>query len=103
MEYIIPLNDRPLDIIPAHVGVIPYAYHRNELYFLLGEEHDSYNYDEQTGTWKLWKGSRTWSFFGGQPERTDKSYLEGAAREAYEESMGIFGTRHEIQRGISYK
>lgn len=79
-----------------HAAIIPYAYHKENLWFLLGKEHDSYTYNSKTGKYDLWKGSRQWSFFGGGPEEYDPSYVATAIREAYEESMGFLGNIEEI-------
>ena len=74
-----------------YVGVLPYTYDiNNNLLFLLGRER----YVEG------WKDSHLWSGFGGKLEKKDISIIEGAAREAYEESMGILGTVEQIVNNI---
>lgn len=61
-------------------GVLPISIHNNSIYLLLGREI----YVEG------WDDSNKWSEFGGKMESHDIIYE--AARELYEESMGIFGT-----------
>ena len=61
-------------------GVLPISTHNDTIYFLLGREI----YVEG------WNDSNKWSEFGGKIESHNIVYE--AARELYEESMGIFGT-----------
>jgi 8-oxo-dGTP pyrophosphatase MutT (NUDIX family) len=61
-------------------GVLPYAIVRKSIVLLLGQE----KYDPK------WRDSDCWSDFGGRVEKDkDKSILETAAREFYEESGGV--------------
>ena len=71
----------------SYVGVIPYAYYNNELFFLLGKEH------QEDG----WKDAGKWAHFGGGSEESDRTMRDGAARECYEESMGFLGSLVEIK------
>jgi len=66
----------------SYVGVLPYCWTNDELKFLLGRE----------GYVKNWDDSYKWGHFAGKSENTDESFLKGACREAYEESMGLLGT-----------
>lgn len=68
-----------------YVGVLPFAIYRNKIYLLLGREKYV----------KDWRASHKWSDFGGRLEKGEK-IKEGAAREFYEESMGlIVGSKEE--------
>jgi hypothetical protein len=77
------------------VGLIPYAYDTesrvDNIYYLLGREACESGYSD----------SGLWSGFGGGPESTDSDPLAGAAREAYEESMGFLGDPGTIKSIIS--
>ena len=68
-----------------YAGVLPYSYDRKgKLVFLLGKE--------KNGTWSDWGGAVEYG----------ESGLNAAAREAYEESMGMLGSRSHIRQSISY-
>lgn len=67
------------------VSILPYTIFHGKTYFLLGQER----YLE-------------WSDFGGTLEANETIY-EGAAREAYEESMGFLGTYSELLGEIQGK
>lgn len=59
--------------VPSYsAGILPFAFHENKTYFLVGK-------DGQDGTW---------SDFGGKYESKDRSYLDTAQREFYEETCG---------------
>lgn len=48
-----------------------------------------------------WRDSGRWSDFGGGVERaTDRDEVAAAAREAYEETMGMLGSRDEIETAL---
>ena len=64
-------------------GVIPYKIVNKEFYILLGEEGDGDG----------------WCGFGGGPERGETPQ-ETAVREAWEESMGLLGTKEQIKISI---
>jgi|LauGreDrversion4_2_1035121.scaffolds.fasta_scaffold02801_7 hypothetical protein len=64
-------------------GVICFMVHENEVYFVLGQEEFSRGWDE----------SLKWCEFGGQSKACDNHYVwQTAAREFFEESMGVFGS-----------
>lgn len=72
-----------------HAGAILYTIvqtseESHDLLFLLGKEHDG------------WEDGGKWSAMGGKPEKGE-TLLQSAAREVYEEGMGVFGTKEEIQ------
>ena len=74
-----------------HAGAILYTIvetgeQSHDLLFLLGKEHDD----------ETWEDGGKWSAMGGKPEKGE-TLLEAAAREVYEEGMGVFGTKKEIQ------
>lgn len=71
-------------VTDRYAGVLPYAIHNGNRYYLIGREHIQHG----------WDGSGKWSDFGGAPE--DEGPLMGAAREFYEETMGIFGTLTDV-------
>jgi 8-oxo-dGTP pyrophosphatase MutT (NUDIX family) len=76
----------------GRAGIIPVSERLNEegdleTIFLLGKEQ------HEVG----WRGSDLWNDFGGRSEVQDLSPEETAAREAYEESMGLLGTPTEIK------
>lgn len=66
-----------------------------DIVFLLGKEHHE----------KGWAGSDIWTYFGGLSESVDNTPEDTAAREAYEESMGILGSVADIKKRLetSYK
>lgn len=63
-------------------GIIPIL--PDQDLYLLGKEQDG-----------------IWSWFGGHSEPEDSSIYETAAREAYEESMGLLGSIDELKRRAS--
>jgi hypothetical protein len=74
-----------------YAGVLPYYFHKGQLYIILGREKYEAN----------WDGSEKYSDFGGGPEEEDqKDPKRTAARECYQESMGIFGTADEIYKKL---
>lgn len=74
-----------------YAGVLPYAVHPGDgrVYFLLGREQYI----------RGWNASESYSDFGGgrEPGETTR---DTAAREAYEESMGILGTTEQIRKRV---
>lgn len=62
---------------------------RDRLKFLLGREHPEIG----------WEDSNKWSDFGGRPHPMD-NLLDNAAREAWEESMGLLGSMEEIREAV---
>jgi hypothetical protein len=66
-------------------GILPIADHKGEIYIMLGRE---------TADVKL-KDSKKWSDFGGGAEFFE-SDEECAAREGYEETMGMFGNQGKL-------
>lgn len=77
----------------VYVGVLPFAFYKNKLYLGLGQEKIR----------KGWKGSGLWSDFGGGLESSE-SRKQGAAREFFEESMGLFvGGPEEAYNKLSEK
>lgn len=84
--------------VPA-ASVLPYAirpikdspFIYGEIVFLIGQEH------KEEG----WSGSERWSDFGGRADpRLDASVLDAAARIAYDETMGVLGTKEDIKQAI---
>ena len=71
------------------VGILPYTVVNNQYLFLLGQESKG-------------RDINTWSGFGGNLEQNETIY-QGAAREAYEESMGALGTYEELLAEIDQK
>lgn len=71
-------------------GIIPVSFVDGRWFFLLGLEHQA---DE-------WGSSEKWSDFGGGAEPRDGSPLETASREAYEETMGLLGSKEEIMKAL---
>jgi hypothetical protein len=67
-------------------GILPIAFHKNKIYFLLARESKDIK----------WKGSGKWSDFGGGKEKKE-TLKETAIREGFEETMGIFGNIKEIE------
>lgn len=63
-------------------GIQPYAYVGSDLYLLVGLEHDK------------------WSGFAGGVEKEDKDLISAAAREGYEETMGVLGSEEELKKMI---
>ena len=66
-------------------GVLPIAFHKNQVYFLFGREY--INSEDDGGTY---------GDFGGSAERSE-SYKQTAIREAFEESDGVLGTSAKIK------
>ena len=65
-------------------GILPVAYHENDIYFLFSRESFT----------KKHKG--LWSDFGGSKENRETQY-ETAIRECVEESCGILGNKDDIR------
>ena len=75
----------------AYAGVLPVSINESGEYsFLLGMESTKAESEH----------SNAYSDFGGGIEQGE-SILEAAARECYEESMGMLGTTSEIRKAIS--
>lgn len=72
------------------VALIPYSFYEGKLVFLLGKNPREVH----------WRSSGYWSDFGGAPESGESVY-QTAAREGFEESMGILGSYDEILERIS--
>lgn len=73
-----------------YAGVLPYAYdHDQVLCVLLGQERHAPGQS----------GSDRWSDFGGLTD-AGETLIDAAARECFEESMGIFGTVDQIRRRL---
>lgn len=68
-------------------GIIPYAIYKNKLYFIGGKEVF---------------GNKKIADFGGKKENSETP-IQTASREAYEESMGIFGNIKDITHMIRNK
>ena len=74
-----------LDEIPPHsdiigAGVMPFCLKDDQIMFMLGQEDFVCN----------WKGSQKWSAFEGTPLNKREQPEVTAAREFFEESMGVF-------------
>lgn len=78
--------------IPA-AGVLPYAVHPRDgrPRFLIGRER------QHAG----WVESGRWADFGGRREKQDTSVAETAAREAWEETMGMVHPREVFLRRMT--
>jgi len=74
------------------VGIQPFSVYKNNIYFLIGQE----KYEEG------YKDSLKWSAFGGLKNKNE-SYLQGALRETFEESMSVIGTLQEIKKKVINK
>lgn len=74
-------------------GVLPYAVHKGVVYFLLGKE----------ATHPGFADSRKWSDFGGNVDDEDKDTRRAAAREAFEESMGVLGNAAQIYKALKHE
>lgn len=71
-----------------YAGVLPYAFDpEGRIVYLVGREKPS----------KKETISSKWSDFGGSPEADDLSDEDWAAREAYEETMAVLGSRDDIR------
>lgn len=66
---------------------MPYARHQGQLWLLLGQEM------REEG----WSGSEKWAPFGGGVD-PGETLEEAAAREGYEESMGLLGSKASLLR-----
>ncbi|AVK76556.1 hypothetical protein pneo_cds_949 [Pandoravirus neocaledonia] len=76
-----------------YAGVLPWARvpDTGEVVVLLGQERF------EPG----WRDGGRWSDFGGGTEpAVDRDRIEAAAREAYEETMGMLGSRAEIEAAL---
>ena len=60
-----------------------------KLLFLLGKEHED----------DYWDDGGKWSSMGGKPEKGEM-LIDSAAREVYEEGMGVFGNEAEIKEKL---
>ena len=69
-------------------GVLPVAFYKNKLYFLLGKENE---YNDQG-----------WSDFGGAKENNESDF-ETAIREGYEELNGFLGTKKAMKKMLESK
>ena len=67
-------------------GVLPISIKNNKIYFLFGKEN---KYNDTPG----------WADFGGGTE-PNENILNGAVREAWEESTGFLGSKEEIKKRI---
>jgi len=67
-------------------GVLPISVKNNKIYFLFGKEN---KYNDTPG----------WADFGGGTEKQE-TILDGAVREAWEESTGFLGSKEEIKKKI---
>jgi len=74
--------------VGPYAGILPWARSGDgSIVFLLGQERHEDGWDE----------SSLWSDFGGGVERDqDANAIEAAARECYEETMGMLGSRADI-------
>jgi len=74
-----------------YASVLPYGKDSaGNVYLLLGQERHAPGY----------ASSDRWSDFGGMSE-ADETLRAAAARECYEESMGLFGTQSELERVLN--
>lgn len=73
-------------------GILPVGYVAGKPFFLLGQEKFE----------KGWSDSGKFSSFAGRREKGE-TVLQCAAREGYEESMGVLGSQKEILRAINGK
>jgi len=67
-------------------GILPLASYKGKLYFLFSRESKYIKY----------KDSGLWSDFGGGADKGE-SFFDTAVREAWEESMGIMGSKKDIK------
>ena len=72
-------------------GILPLAYHNNNLYFLLGRETVNVEH----------KAKGKWSDFGGAIEKGE-TLKETAIREGFEETGGLFGNMKDIEYLIDH-
>lgn len=68
-------------------GVIPIAVYNNKLYVLLGREAKG-------------RAKGKYDAFGGGKNKEDKTPRDTALREAYDESMGFFGSKSYIDKNM---
>ena len=88
-EYInLEMKSRTVDKhTKMYAGISPYAFDEDgRQLFLVGREKPS----------KKAHISNKWSDFGGKPEESDISEAHSAAREGYEETMGMLGNFDDI-------
>jgi len=71
------------------VGIQPFSIYNNNIYFLIGQE----KYEEG------YKDSLKWSAFGGL-KHENESYLQGAIREGFEETMSVIGSQKELRKKV---
>ena len=71
-------------------GILPIAKSNNKIYFLLGKEQ----------IFKGWSGSNKFCDFGGKIENNE-NVLDCAAREGYEETLGLLGSLSDIRKMVS--
>ena len=74
------------------VGIQPFSIYKNNIYFLIGQE----KYE------KGYKDSLKWSGFGGL-KHENESYLQGALREGFEETMSMIGSIYELRKNVINK
>ena len=67
-------------------GILPIAYHNDNIYFLLGRETVDVEH----------RSKGKWSDFGGGFEKGE-SVKETAIREGFEETGGLFGNMKDIE------
>ncbi|AVK77575.1 hypothetical protein pmac_cds_887 [Pandoravirus macleodensis] len=87
------LSTRAAGALGPYAGVLPWARvsDTGEIVILLGQERF------EPG----WRDGGRWSDFGGGTEPDmDRDRIEAAAREAYEETMGMLGSRVEIEAAL---
>lgn len=86
-------STKTADALGPYAGVLPWARvpDTGEVVILLGQERF------EPG----WRDGGRWSDFGGGTEpAVDRDRIEAAAREAYEETMGMLGSRAEIETAL---
>ena len=74
------------------VGIQPFSIYNNNIYLLIGQE----KYE------KGYKDSLKWSAFGGLKHQNE-SYLQGALREGFEETMSVIGSQRELRKKVINK
>jgi len=72
-------------------GILPVAFHNNDIYFLFGKERDRPN-----------ETARGWADFGGGAEKNEKT-IDIAAREGSEELSGFLGDKTNIRTLLKKK
>lgn len=73
-------------------GILPFSYHNKDIYVLVGK--DQYNPNK--------KSSEKYCSFGGKKEENETNE-HCAAREAYEESIGLLGSTLELEEKLNEK